>query len=86
MAKRGRAYLDGGPANGTMIELNQPYWAPLGSLEVTVDGIVVIYVRAKQRDPQPGQPWRFVPKNSVESTYEDEDNSYLGENYDPSDD
>lgn len=88
MAKRGRAYLDGGPANGMMVELDQPYWAPLGSLKVTVNGIVVTYVRARQRDPQPGQPWRYVPQSSVDYTDEDEDedDSYQGENYDPNDD
>lgn len=82
MAKRGKAYLDGGPANGTVVELDQPNWAPIGALKVTVNGVEVMYVRAPQRDPGPGEPWRYVPQSSVGNSMDADRDS----NEDPYDD
>lgn len=81
MAPRGLAYLDGGPADGTTLELDQPHWAPIGALRVEVDGVEVIYVRIRQREPVPGQPWRYVPQDALRA-----DDSMLGVDYDPDDD
>lgn len=85
MTQRGKAYLDGGPANGTLMELDQSNWAPIGTLKVEVDGVEVIYVRARQRDPRPGEPWRYVPRSEI-ADIEDDDPTHQGANVDPYDD
>jgi len=80
--RKARAYLDGGPADGTTLELDEPDWAPLGALEVTVNHRRVTYVLAPQRDPKPGKPWRYVPEDSLR----DSSSLSSGANYDPNDD
>lgn len=82
MTRRARAYLDGGPADGTTLELDHPDWAPLTLLRLEVDGVEVVYVRAKQHHPEPGEPWRYVPRDSVG----DGDEAPTEGNYDPYDD
>jgi hypothetical protein len=63
-----RAYLDGGPANGVMVEVDEPHWAPLGALRIEVDGQEFVYVRADQPRPPDGMPWRYVPEQRPKST------------------
>ncbi len=82
MANKALAYLDGGPADGTTLELDHPDWAPLALLRLEVDGVDVVYVRAKQHYPEPGRPWRYVPQHSAEAEEEAEEEG----NYDPYDD
>ncbi|MFZ0161227.1 MAG: hypothetical protein WAL50_19530 [Kineosporiaceae bacterium] len=81
MAKRVLAYLDGGPANGMVVELDEPHWAPLGALTIEVAGRAYVYLRADQPRPPVGQPWRYVPETVVQHNVE-----YQAANDDPYDD
>jgi hypothetical protein len=69
MSKHVLAYLDGGPANGQVVELDEPHWAPLGALRIEVDGTEYVYLRADQPRPPEGQPWRYVPETEQSLTY-----------------
>lgn len=73
MAKRALGILDGGPANGMLIELDQSHWAPIGLIEIDVEGGEAIYVLARQRRPEEGQPWRYVPEGSPDAAVEEDD-------------
>jgi hypothetical protein len=80
MAKHAFAYLDGGPADGVLLELDEPEWAPLSALKVEVGEAETTYVRARQSRPKPGNPWRYIPRGSgmVEDAAAEP-----GTNYDP---
>lgn len=82
MSRRALAYLDGGPANGVTLELDQPDWAPLVLLRLEINGRQCIYERVKQPRPAPGRPWRYVPRQKKVSEY----SNGLDGNYDPFDD
>lgn len=69
MTRKARAYLDGGPANGLVVELDEPEWAPLPALRVEVGDRELVYVRARQEAPPSGQPWRYVPKGEQPPRY-----------------
>lgn len=89
MAKRALGLLDGGPASGTLIQLDEPHWAPLGLLTLDLGGRrEVVYVLAKQRRPPEGTPWRYVPEGSPDAAIEDEADPAHGNaaNDDPFDD
>jgi hypothetical protein len=77
MAQNALAFLDGGPADGTLIELDEPEWAPLPVLNVEVGGASSVYVRAMQRRPPSGRPWRYVPEGSPDAVGGDEDEGPL---------
>ncbi len=62
------AYLDGGPANGRVVEVDEPHWAPLGALRIEVAGREYVYVRVDQPRPPEGQPWRYVLEQGVRWT------------------
>jgi hypothetical protein len=79
------AYLDGGPASGVTIELNEPAWAPLRSVRVEVGGVETVYVRVPQRTPRPGEPWRYVPEDSPDAQAASTDEDAIPER-DPFDD
>lgn len=82
MTRRALAYLDGGPADGLVVELDEPEWAPLAALRVEVGGEELVYVRARQPAPRPGAPWRYVPKGEPTEYYGEVD----GVPPDPTDD
>lgn len=73
MAQNAVAYLDGGPADGLVLELDEPDWAPLPVLNVEVGGEQSVYVRARQRRPGSGQAWRYVPEGSPDAAIAEED-------------
>lgn len=65
MGRKALVYLDGGPGNGLTLKVDQPDWGLLPTLRLAINGVNVVYVRAKQRQPQRGRPWRYVPKNAI---------------------
>jgi hypothetical protein len=77
MAQNALAFLDGGPADGTLIELDEPEWAPLPVLNVDVGGEPTVYVRAMQRRPPSGGAWRYVPEGSPDAVGADEQDAPL---------
>jgi len=56
-----------------LIELSQSHWSPLGLIEVETEGGEAVYVLARQRRPEEGQPWRYVPEGSPEAAVAQED-------------
>ncbi|MBL8932605.1 MAG: hypothetical protein JNL54_20975 [Kineosporiaceae bacterium] len=86
MSKRVLGYLDGGPADGTLIEIDEPHWAPLGTLTLDLGGgRQAVYVLARQRRPPAGTAWRYVPEGSPDAAIQEEDGRSSG-NSDPFDD
>ena len=77
MAQNALVYLDGGPADGTVIELNEPEWAPLPVLNVDVGGDPAVYVKARQRRPASGEAWRYVPEGSPDAAIAEEEDAPL---------
>jgi hypothetical protein len=73
MTQHALAFLDGGPADGLVFELGEPEWAPLPVLNVEVGGESVVYVRAVQRRPASGRPWRYVPEGSPDALIDEDD-------------
>lgn len=86
MTQHALARLDGGPGDGMVLRLDQSSWAPLGLLSLEIDGQDVTYVLAKQRRPDDGVPWRYVPAGSADAAIEDDDDVRLPMPNDPNDD
>lgn len=78
MADKAIAYLDGGPASGLTVELDTPDWAPIAALRIEVEDIEVVYVRAPQRPPPRGYPWRYIPQGSAEDVTSAEEDEGVG--------
>jgi hypothetical protein len=62
---RAMAYLDGGPATGQVVQLDEPEWAPIGAIRVEVDGVEVVYVRVAGEPQGSDGTWRYVPAESA---------------------
>ena len=62
---RALAYLDGGPASGQVVELDEPEWAPLRVIRIEVDGVEVVYARVPGEPQNDDGTWRYVPADQA---------------------